>query len=108
MKNRWEDDTDDTPTPRQSGSWAIMSERCKCYAERLDKLAIVSRKRLDMLDLKKAEEYISMAAELRSYIPRFDAWPNNPAQMERERGDLIPRVLEIQGEVDDVCWRLGW
>jgi hypothetical protein len=105
---RYDDDAE--RTPRQTGSWAIARDLAESCIARLDKVATVKRnphplaKHRDPQGAVEAEE---IASELRSLLPRFDAWATDPALGTRERPILIPRLTELRRTAEAIFDRMG-
>jgi hypothetical protein len=92
-------DDDETPTPP---SWFLprtYREECRKFANRLDTVALVSAKRLDLLDFARARRAGEIAHELRRLARIFDGWDDlPPEQVARESTAHVPAMCELLRE----------
>jgi hypothetical protein len=97
---------DDTPTPRQSGSFGIMSGICEESKKSLKAWLATTR-------ATASPDSVNMSCAIEQFIARFDAlrteiesWPRLPPKPER-KAEVIGLVLTVRSEASDYAAKHG-
>ncbi len=99
--------TDDEPTPPDGYSYLLLQQECERVAAQLDYLALVSRKRLDLLAIGRARKAEAFGTKMRELAAKFAAWPELPAeQVAQERTVVVARMRLYVTEARDLIGTL--
>jgi hypothetical protein len=83
--------TDDSPTPRTSGSYALFRDEARRVAQRLSEISFTLYKRIDLYDAEKIARVDVIADRLRVLADIFAGWPTaTPEQVAMERTLYVP------------------
>jgi hypothetical protein len=85
--------TDDEVTPPDGYSYLLLKQECERVGRQLDHLALLSRKRIDLIAIARARKAEALAAKMRELADRFGAWPNTNAEtVAMERLTVVARM----------------
>ena len=90
---------DESPTPPSWFSYSVFRDECRRCADRMRQVALVSEKRLDLRDAKRAKRAVEIANELDHLATAFALWDTTaPEQVARERDVLVPSMTILLRE----------
>lgn len=92
---------DETPTPRASGLWREWLSHAQMLADRLDAFAMLRRRRIELLDIRRALEAERLASDARALVAVFGRWPVVPPADE-DRARTIQRLADLQREGEEL------
>jgi hypothetical protein len=90
---------DETPTPRESGTWMFYNARCEAFAIRLTAVVPGLRSSNPMRrDLETAGVAIALIEEFDALGRDFKEWKENPRLAAEQRASHIPRFGVMERE----------
>lgn len=91
-------DPDETPTPPAWFASAVLRDEARAVADRLDHVALLSRKRIDFLDYARASSAEEMAKQLRELAQAFNRWEVlEPELVALQREELLDELTIVLG-----------
>lgn len=91
--------SDDDPTPPSGLSFSILRDECSRFAQRMATLALLSRRRVDLIDIKRSKRCEQLSDELHRLSRQIGAWEHHDAAtVALERDVLLPRMASLLRE----------
>jgi hypothetical protein len=88
---------DDTPTPRQTDSFYIMSQSCVDTIDAFDRWRATKA-----MPGHVSQRIVELTRETKGLLDAVSRWPTEPPDPDRKRGQ-IARILGIREEAADIA-----